>query len=65
MAVEITYLTVGDVIAIHEHVMARLGHMPEALRDEGGLESAIMRPRQAAYYENKSNLIPHKRPSWR
>jgi death-on-curing protein len=52
MPEDIASLTVGDVVAIHEHVMTRLGHVPEGLRDEGALESAIMRPRHAAYYES-------------
>jgi death on curing protein len=51
MAGEIAHLTVGDVVAVHEHVMTRLGDGPGALRDEGRLESAMMRARQAAYYE--------------
>jgi death-on-curing protein len=45
------YLTVAEVIAIHEHMMRRLGAAPQALRDEGLLESAVMRPQMAAYYE--------------
>ena len=31
--------------------MRRLGDEPKPLRDEGILESAVMRPRMAAYYE--------------
>lgn len=44
-------LTVADVIALHRAVMERTGYVPAPLRDEPGLESAIMRPRMAAYYE--------------
>lgn len=45
------YLSLADVIAIHESAMRRLGAEPNPLRDEGLLESAVMRPRMAAYYE--------------
>ena len=45
------YLSLADVIAIHESAMRRLGAEPKALRDEGLLESAVMRPQMAAYYE--------------
>ncbi len=45
------YLSLADVIAIHESVMRRLGDEPKPLRDEGILESAVMRPQMAAYYE--------------
>jgi len=45
------YLSLADVIAIHERAMLRVGAEPKALRDEGLLESAVMRPQMAAYYE--------------
>ena len=45
------YLSLADVIAIHESAMRRLGDEPKPLRDEGGLESAVMRPQMAAHYE--------------
>lgn len=45
------YLSLADVIAIHESAMRRLGADPKALRDEGRLESAATRPQMAAYYE--------------
>ena len=45
------YLSLADVIAIHESAMRRLGAEPKPLRDEGILESAVMRPQMAAYYE--------------
>ncbi len=44
------YLSLGDVIAIHDYTMRRLGSAPAVLRDEGALESAIRRPRTAVYY---------------
>jgi death-on-curing protein len=46
------YLTVAEVIAIHDEIMRRTGYAPEGLRDEGLLESALMRAQAAAYYEN-------------
>jgi death on curing protein len=45
------YLTLAEVIAIHESAIRRLGVAPKPLRDEGTLESAVMRPQMAAYYE--------------
>jgi death on curing protein len=45
------YLSLADIIAIHESAMRRLGDTPKPLREEGTLESAIMRPQMAAYYE--------------
>jgi death-on-curing protein len=41
---------VADVIALHEAVMRRTGYVPAPLRDEGLLDSALQRPRMAAYY---------------
>ena len=45
------YLSLADITAIHEPAMRRLGDEPKPLRDEGILESAVMRPQMAAYYE--------------
>jgi death-on-curing protein len=44
------YLSVADVVALHEAVMRRTGYVPAPLRDEGLLDSAVQRPRMAAYY---------------
>jgi death-on-curing protein len=49
--VQTQYLSLADVIAIHEKAMRRLGLAPNPLRDSGGLESAVMRPQMAAWYE--------------
>ena len=46
-----TYLTVAEVVVIHDEIMVRTGYPPEGLRDEGLLESALMRAQAAAYYE--------------
>ncbi len=40
------------VLALHEEVIRLTGVGPAPLRDEGLLESALMRPRMAAYYEH-------------
>jgi death-on-curing protein len=45
------YLTTGDVIALHEAIMGLTGSGFAPLRDEGLLESAVMKPQTAAYYE--------------
>lgn len=45
------YLAVAEVIVIHDEIMLRTGYAPEGLRDEGLLESALMRAQAAAYYE--------------
>lgn len=44
-------LSVAEVIALHQAVMERTGATAAPLRDEGALESAVMRPRMAAHYE--------------
>lgn len=48
---EIRYLSLADVLALHQAMMEKFGTGPAPLREEGLLESAIMRPRMAAYYE--------------
>lgn len=45
-------LTVADVVALHRAAMERTGYASAPLRDEAGLESAVMRPRMAAHYED-------------
>ncbi len=47
---EIRHLNLADVLALHQAVMERFGLAPAPLRDEGLLESAVMRARMAAYY---------------
>jgi death on curing protein len=48
---EIRYLSLADVLALHQAMMEKFGVGPAPLREEGLLESAIMRPRMAAYYD--------------
>jgi len=48
---EIRYLSLADVLALYGAMMGKFGVGPAPLREEGLLESAIMRPRMAAYYE--------------
>jgi death on curing protein len=47
---EIRYLSLADVLALHQAMMEKFGFASAPLRDEGMLESAIMRPRMVAYY---------------
>ncbi|SRR6266566_1362889 len=47
---EIRYLSMADVLALHQAMMEKFGIGSASLRNEGILESAIMRPRMAAYY---------------
>lgn len=46
------YLTVLDVIALNNEILRRSGEAPLPTRDEGGLESALMRPQMASHYDN-------------
>lgn len=50
------YLSLADVIALHHAVMERSGYAPAPLRSEPLLDSAVQRPRTAAYYE-EADLI--------
>ena len=45
-----TFPTVEEVLATHDHQLAEFGGAP-GLRDEGALESALMRP-QIGYYDS-------------
>jgi death-on-curing protein len=49
---EVHYLSLADVLALHAQVMERTGQPPAPLRDETLLQSAVMRPQMAAYYED-------------
>jgi death-on-curing protein len=48
----VRWLDVSEVVALHETIMRGMGWLPAPLRDEGGLESAVMRPRMAALYDD-------------
>lgn len=48
---ETRYLSVADVVAVHNDVMESMGWAPAPLRDAGGLEGAVYRCQQAAHYE--------------
>ncbi len=48
---EIRYLSLADVMALHQVMMEAFGLGPASLRAEGLLEAAIMRSRMAAYYD--------------
>jgi death on curing protein len=51
----IRYLTTLDVVAMNEAILQQYGSSA-LLRDEGALESAIMRPQMAAHYEGADLL---------
>ena len=46
------HLSVADVMALHVEMMEGMGHQPAPLRDPGLLESAVLRPQMAAFYED-------------
>ncbi len=46
------HLTLAEVVALHHKMMRAMGTRSQGLRDEGALESAIMRARMAAHYED-------------
>jgi prophage maintenance system killer protein len=48
----IVYLTVSEVVALHDEILRAAGQPPSPLRDRSLLESALQRPRHAAFYEN-------------
>jgi death on curing protein len=50
------WLSLADVLALHAELMQRMGARPAPLRDEGLLESAVLRPQMAAYYD-EADLI--------
>lgn len=50
------YLTLLDVVAIHERVMRAGGYQPRPLLRPEFLESALYRPQQAAYYEEADTI---------
>jgi death-on-curing protein len=47
---DIDYLTAAEVEVMHQELMAGFG-LPSILRDRGALESAVLRPQNAAYYD--------------
>lgn len=52
-ALPLIYLTAGEVLAFNREILRRAGQQPSALlRERGLLESAVLRPQNAAYYES-------------
>jgi len=49
---EIQFLSLPDVVSLHAFIMEQLNAYASPRRDEGLLESAIMRARMAHYYES-------------
>jgi death-on-curing protein len=50
--VTLRYLTILEVIELHDLMIQRTDSPPAPLRDMGLLDSAVMRPQIAAYYED-------------
>ena len=48
--VERVYLTIAEVIAIHQHLIEEYGGI-QGLRDQGALEAAIFRPLTGYYHD--------------
>lgn len=48
---DITYLELAEVIELHHRVMERTGIRSQGIRAENELESALVRPQMAAFYE--------------
>lgn len=45
------YLAAADVMGLNDEILGRMQGISSLLRDENALESAVMRPQMAAYYE--------------
>lgn len=48
---ELEYITLDEAKAIHQRIMIKTEEGPQILRNSGGLESALGRPKNAANYE--------------
>ena len=49
---DIRYLSVADIMALHIAMMEGMAERPAPLRDAGLLESAVLRPQMTAHYED-------------
>lgn len=56
MAAEPIWLTVADVLLIHEDQIARYGGL-NGIKDGGPIESAVMSPRHVAFYEGERDVL--------
>ncbi len=45
------YLTLAEVVAVHEFAMRGFGQPPNPIRDDGALDSATARARMVGHYE--------------
>ena len=52
MVAPIFYLEIAHVIELHHQVMERTGVRSQGIRSQNELESALVRPQMAAFYEN-------------
>jgi death on curing protein len=48
---QVVWLGLADVLALHAEMMLHMSSRPAPLREEGLLESAVLRPQMAAYYD--------------
>lgn len=56
MAAEPIWLTVADVLLIHEDQIARYGGL-NGIKGGGLIESAVMSPRHVAFYEGECDIL--------
>ena len=56
MDAEVRHLSLDEVMALHDRMMSALGWHPAPLRSVELLESAVLRPQTAAYYE-RADLV--------
>lgn len=54
---DVLYLTFEEILAVHEAAMERSGHASTALLHPDKLESALVRPQNAAYYEGADLIM--------
>jgi death on curing protein len=54
--VEPEWLTLDDVLAIHEDQIGRYGG-PEGIRDQGLVASAVHRPQQLYHYDGERDIL--------
>lgn len=50
------YLTAGEVLAFNREILRRAGQPSALLRERGLLESAVLRPQNAAYYDGADTI---------
>lgn len=51
------YLTAGEILEFNREILRRAGQSSALMRDRGLLESAVLRPQNAAYYEGADLIM--------